>query len=51
MIETTCEKHKADRMDHPQLEDVLNVDQWARTIVKEQVNRGTKRMPLPALAA
>ena len=51
LIETACERHKADRIDHPQLEDVLAVDQWARRAVREQVDRGTRRLPLTALAA
>jgi 1-deoxy-D-xylulose-5-phosphate reductoisomerase len=37
-------------MAHPQLDDVLAVDQWARVAVREQVSRGTTRMPGPAVA-
>ena len=44
LIEAACERHKNDRVDTPQLEDVLAVDQWARQAVREQVNRGTQRM-------
>lgn len=51
VIEAACERHKADLMAHPQLEDVLRVDQWARTAVREQVNRGTTRVPMTILAA
>ena len=51
LIEAACERHKADRTDHPQLDDVLAVDQWARAAVREQVNRGTRRLPLTAIAA
>ena len=50
VIEAACERHKADLIYQPQLEDVLAVDQWARQAVREQVNRGTRRMPA-ALAA
>ena len=50
MIEAACERHKADLIDHPQLDDVLAVDQWARQVVREQVKRGTRRMP-SAIAA
>ena len=51
LIETACERHKSDRIDQPQLDDVLAVDQWARTAVREQVARGTRRLPLTAMAA
>ncbi|MAD68364.1 1-deoxy-D-xylulose 5-phosphate reductoisomerase [Synechococcus sp. BIOS-U3-1] len=51
LIETACERHKSDRVDQPQLDDVLAVDQWARTAVREQVDRGTRRLPLTAMAA
>ena len=49
MIEAACERHKADLIGHPQLDDVLAVDQWARQAVREQVNgkrsrTGTRRM-------
>ena len=45
VIEAACERHKADLIGHPQLDDVLAVDQWARQAVREQVSRGTRRMP------
>jgi 1-deoxy-D-xylulose-5-phosphate reductoisomerase len=51
VIEAACERHKPDLMAHPQLDDVLEVDQWARTAVREQVSRGTTRIPGPAIAA
>ncbi|CAI8432898.1 MAG: 1-deoxy-D-xylulose 5-phosphate reductoisomerase [Cyanobium sp. ARS6] len=51
LIETACERHKSDRVDRPQLDDVLAVDQWARLAVREQVERGTRRLPLTAMAA
>ena len=51
LIEKTCERHRSDRIDQPQLDDVLAVDQWARIAVREQVDRGTRRLPLTAMAA
>ena len=51
VIEAACERHKPDLMNHPQLEDVLSVDSWAREAVREQVSRGTRRVPIAALAA
>ena len=51
VIEAACERHKPDLMAQPQLDDVLRVDQWARTAVREQVNRGVTRLPMGALAA
>ena len=51
MIEAACEQHKPDLASNPSLDDVLEVDQWARQTVREQVNRGTKRMLGPSLAA
>ena len=51
VIEAACERHKADLMAQPQLDDVLRVDQWARTAVREQVDRGVTRLPVGALAA
>ena len=51
VIEAACERHKPDLMDHPQLEDVLRVDQWARSAVRDQVKLGTSRVSVSALAA
>ena len=51
VIEAACEHHKSDLISHPQLDDVLAVDQWARLAVREQVKRGTTRLPSVALAA
>ena len=51
LIDAACERHKADRMDHPRLEDVLEVDQWARITVREQVNRGSRRLGMTPVAA
>lgn len=51
VIETTCEQHKGELTCTPNLDDVLGVDNWARHFVREQVKRGTKRMPLSTLAA
>ena len=41
VIEAACERHKPDLMNHPQLEDVLSVDRWAREAVREQVSNAT----------
>lgn len=51
VIEAACERHKPDLQTQPQLDDVLAVDAWARKTVQEQVKRGTRRIPLPALTA
>ena len=51
VIEAACERHKPDLKAQPQLDDVLEVDQWARMAVREQVNRGTTRVPFTAIAA
>ncbi|KZR65291.1 1-deoxy-D-xylulose-5-phosphate reductoisomerase [Prochlorococcus sp. MIT 1303] len=51
VIEAACERHKPDLQTQPQLDDVLAVDAWARKAVQEQVKRGTRRLPLPALTA
>ena len=51
VIEAACEQHKTDLMAHPQLDDVLTVDQWARQSVREQVQRGARRIPTASLAA
>ena len=51
VIEAACEQHKADLMAHPQLDDVLTVDQWARQSVREQVKRGARRISTASLAA
>ena len=51
VIEAACERHKPDLQTQPQLDDVLAVDAWARKTVQEQVKRGPRRLPLPALTA
>ena len=51
MIDAACERHKQDLIANPQLDDVLAVDQWARSAVREHVRRGTRRVPLTAMAA
>ena len=35
LIEATCEKHRADNRQNPNLEDILAVDHWARQAVLE----------------
>ncbi len=39
LIEFTCEKHKKDFKEFPSLDDVLNVDQWARKIIRQEADR------------
>ena len=51
VIDAACERHKQDLIANPQLDDVLAVDQWARNAVREHVRRGTRRVPLTAMAA
>ena len=51
VIDAACERHKQDLIANPQLDDVLAVDQWARSAVREHVRRGTRRVPLTAMAA
>jgi 1-deoxy-D-xylulose-5-phosphate reductoisomerase len=51
LIDAACERHKADRLDHPRLEDVLEVDQWARDTVREQASRGSRRLGMTPVAA
>ena len=51
VIEAACERHKPDLQTQPKLDDVLAVDAWARKAVQEQVKRGSRRLPLPALTA
>ncbi|MFL0736388.1 MAG: 1-deoxy-D-xylulose-5-phosphate reductoisomerase [Prochlorococcus sp.] len=49
VIEAACERHKPDLQSQPNLDEVLAADAWARQAVKEQVKRGTSRLPLPTL--
>ncbi|KGG25618.1 MULTISPECIES: 1-deoxy-D-xylulose-5-phosphate reductoisomerase [unclassified Prochlorococcus] len=51
VIEAACERHKPDLQTQPNLDDVLAVDAWARKAVQEQVKRGSRRLPIPALTA
>ena len=51
VIEAACDRHKPDLQTQPKLDDVLAVDAWARKAIQEQVKRGTRRLPLPALTA
>ena len=46
IIEVVCDRHKNDLMVYPQLDDVLEVDRWARQAVQERVDRGTRRITL-----
>ena len=49
VIEAACERHKPDLQSQPNLDEVLAADSWARQAVREQVKRGTSRLPLPAM--
>jgi 1-deoxy-D-xylulose-5-phosphate reductoisomerase len=35
LIDRVCDRHKADLMAHPSLDDVLAVDSWSRQAVRE----------------
>ncbi len=50
VIEASCERHKGELIKTPNLDDVLAVDDWARQAVREQVAKGTKRLPCQAIA-
>jgi len=41
-IEKTCEMHLKDHNKSPILEDILRVDNWARTFVEEEIKKGAK---------
>ena len=41
-IEKTCEMHLKDHNKSPILEDILKVDNWARSFVIEEIRKGTK---------
>lgn len=45
VVEATCEAHKADLMQQPSLQDIIDSDAWARIHVKESVE---KRAPVAA---
>ncbi|MGC6483983.1 MAG: 1-deoxy-D-xylulose-5-phosphate reductoisomerase [Synechococcus sp.] len=51
VIEAACERHQAELITNPSLEDVLAVDQWARRTVHDQVDRGIRRIAMTAIAA
>ena len=44
VIENACENHKKDLNIEPSLDEVLAVDSWARQIVRENVQRGTRQI-------
>ncbi|MFM7548565.1 MAG: 1-deoxy-D-xylulose-5-phosphate reductoisomerase, partial [Cyanobacteriota bacterium] len=50
LIERVCDRHRADLMANPSLEDVLAVDGWARQAVREAIARLSAMTPaaLPA---
>ena len=39
VIESTCEKHKNDFKENPDLDEVIRFDKWARKEVKEQIKK------------
>ena len=41
-IERTCEMHLKDHNKSPILEDILRVDNWARSFVIEEIRKGAK---------
>jgi 1-deoxy-D-xylulose-5-phosphate reductoisomerase len=51
VIEAACERHQSELIANPSLEDVLAVDQWARQAVRDQVDRGIRRIAMSAIAA
>ncbi len=46
VIESTCEVHKKDLMSNPQLNDVIEVDNWARREVRSFVKRNSHSIAL-----
>ncbi len=46
IIERTCEIHKKDLEPNPQLNDVIEVDNWARVEVKTQVNKNSQQIAM-----
>ena len=44
VIEYVCEKHKNDLVINPQLNDVIEVDQWAREQVKEEILKNSNQI-------
>ena len=49
VIEKTCEKHKQDLKADPQLDDVIEVDTWARQEVKFLVEKGTHEITMSTI--
>jgi len=49
VIEKTCEKHKQDLKTDPQLDDVIEVDTWARQEVKFLVEKGTHEITMSTI--
>ena len=41
-INKTCESHLKKLNLYPRLEDILEVDKWARIFVKEEIKKGKK---------
>ena len=51
VIEAACERHQSELIANPSLEDVLAVDQWARQAVRDEVDRGIRRIAMSTIAA
>ena len=49
VIEKTCEKHKQDLKAGPKLDDVIEVDTWARQEVKFLVEKGTHEITMSTI--
>ena len=49
LIERVCDRHRVDLMAHPDLEDVLAVDAWARQAVQEAAASLHSSAPLAAI--
>ncbi len=47
LIELACENHKNDLNSNPSLEEVLSIDNWARSKVKEQINVKKSLIQIP----
>jgi 1-deoxy-D-xylulose-5-phosphate reductoisomerase len=47
LIDGVCDRHRADLSANPSLSDVLAVDAWARTAVREAATRLSARTPAP----
>ncbi|KGG15555.1 1-deoxy-D-xylulose 5-phosphate reductoisomerase [Prochlorococcus sp. MIT 0602] len=46
VIENACESHKNDIKTDPQVNDVIEVDKWARKVVKSQVEKNSRQISM-----